>query len=102
MSTFAVVKTGGKQYLAKEGAELVVDHIEGEAGTKVELPTLATFTEEGKVELGAPEMDKKVVAEIVESGKGTKIRVAKFKSKVRFRKVMGFRPTLTRLKVVSI
>jgi large subunit ribosomal protein L21 len=34
--------------------------------------------------------------------KGEKIRVARFKSKVRYRKVRGFRPQLTKLKVGSI
>ena len=102
MSTYAVIKTGGKQYIAQEGAELVVDHLEGAPGTKLELTSLATFTPEGALELGSPELSKKVSAEIVESGKGEKIRVAKFKAKVRYRKVTGFRPALTKIKIVSI
>lgn len=102
MSTFAVVKTGGKQYLAQEGAELVVDHVEGDVGSKVELTVLATFSEDGKISLGTPVLEKKAIAEVVESGKGTKVRVAKFKAKVRYRKVMGFRPTLTKLKILSV
>jgi hypothetical protein len=43
-----------------------------------------------------------VSAEIVESGKGTKIRVAKFKAKVRYRRVTGFRPMLSKLKILSV
>jgi large subunit ribosomal protein L21 len=58
--------------------------------------------EEGKVTLGAPQLEKAVSAEILETAKGTKIRVAKFKSKVRYRNVRGFRATLTKLKILSI
>ena len=102
MVTYSVVKTGGKQYIVKQSDEIVVDKVEGAVGDKVKLPSLATFTHEGKVELGAPQLDKAVNAEIVETGKGEKVRVAKFKSKVRFRRVTGFRPQLTRLKILSV
>lgn len=102
MVSYAVIKSGGKQYLAKEGSDLVVDHLEGEVGSKIELIALASFSDEGKVELGTPELGKKVKAEIIESGKGTKIRVSKFKSKVRYRKTIGFRPSLTKIKIVSV
>lgn len=102
MATHAIVKTGGKQYIVKPNDEIVVDKVEGKAGDKVELVSLATFTDEGKVTLGAPQLTKAISAEILESGKGTKIRVAKFKAKVRYRNVRGFRPTLTRLKILSV
>ncbi len=102
MTTFAVVKTGGKQYIVKQGDEIVVDKITGNVGDKVEIPALASFTDAGEVTLGLPELDKKVSSEILETGKGTKIRVAKFKAKVRYRNVKGFRPTLTRLKILAV
>lgn len=102
MSTYAVVKTGGKQYLVKESDQIVVEHLEGETGATVELPALSIFDTEGRaLEFGAP-LKKAVTAEILEQGKGEKIRVAKFKAKVRYRKVRGFRPTLTKLQIVKI
>lgn len=102
MATYAVVKTGGKQYLVKEADQITVEHLEGEKGAKVELETLSTFDSEGKsIEFGTP-LKKAVTAEILEQGKGEKVRVAKFKAKVRYRNVRGFRPTLTKLQIVSI
>lgn len=102
MATYAVVKTGGKQYLVKETDQITVEHLEGEKGTKIDLPALSIFDSEGQtVEFGAP-LKKAVTAEIVEQGKGEKVRVAKFKAKVRYRKVRGFRPTLTKLQIVKI
>ncbi len=103
MATFAVVKTGGKQYLVKEGQEIVVDRMASKEKDKVELETLMTFDEEGKgVDIGTPLLTKKVQAEVVSHSKGEKIRVARFKAKVRYRKVRGFRPQLTSLKIVKI
>lgn len=102
MATYAVIKTGGKQYLVKEADQITVEHLEGETGAKVELTTLSVFDSEAKsVEFGTP-LKKAVTAEIVEQGKGEKVRVAKFKAKVRFRKVRGFRPTLTKLQILTI
>lgn len=97
---YAVVKTGGKQYLVKSGDSLTVDHIDTEVKGTVQLPVLAMFdTEKGSVELGSPLLKKEVTATVLEQGKGEKVRVARFKSKVRYRKVRGFRPTLTKLSI---
>jgi large subunit ribosomal protein L21 len=103
MSQFAVIKTGGKQYLVQPNDVIIVDKIEGEAKAKTQFDTLMAFdSETGKVETGAPVLKSAVQAEIVEQVKGDKIRVAKFKSKVRYRKVRGFRAQLTKVKIVSL
>lgn len=103
MSNIAVVKTGGKQYIVQVGETIVVDHINSEVGQMLELPVLASFEKDGTtIEIGAPAIDRKAVAVVQEQGKGDKIRVAKFKSKVRFRRVTGFRPHLTKLVIKSI
>jgi large subunit ribosomal protein L21 len=103
MNTLAVIKSGGKQYIVKSGDVITVDKIDGDVGSKVELVKLANISTDGSaVELGTPQMKSSVSAEIVESGKGTKIRVAKFKAKVRYRRVTGFRPMLSKLKILSV
>ncbi len=103
MNILAVIKSGGKQYIVKSGDVITVDKIDGDVGSKVELVKLANISTDGSaVELGTPQMKTSVSAEIVESGKGTKIRVAKFKAKVRYRRVTGFRPMLSKLKILSV
>jgi len=103
MGKVAVIKTGGKQYLAKENSLLNVDLLPNKEKETVELETLALFDEEGKeVELGKPNLKKMVTAEIVKHLRGDKIRVAKFKSKVRYRKVRGFRADITQIKITKI
>lgn len=99
----AVVKTGGKQYLINVGSELFVEHIDGKQGDSIELEKLAEIeSDKGNIKLGTPVLKESVKAELVESVKGDKIRVARFKAKSRYRKVKGFRPQLTKIKIVSI
>lgn len=99
MAHFSVVKSGNKQYLVKDGDTLVAERINSK-NEKIELDVLMTFDDEsGTVELGTPSLEKKAPGTIIENVKGEKIRVAKFKSKVRYRKVKGFRPHLTKIKM---
>lgn len=100
---FAVVKIGGKQHLVSENSEIETNGLLGKTGDKVEIKEVLLQNLDGKISVGTPLVDGAVVAtEIVNSGKGEKIRVAKFKSKVRYRKVMGFRPLITKLRVLSV
>ncbi len=103
MTKFAVVKTGGKQYLVKENEQIVVDRLAVKQEEKVELEKLAQFDDDKlSLQLGKPALKEKLTATVVEHLKGDKIRVAKFKAKVRYRKVRGFRSRLTKIKIVKI
>ena len=103
MVMYTVVKTGGKQYLVKEGMEITVDLLDSEKGKKVELETLLKFDDEGKTfELGRPLLKEKVTTEVIDNVLGEKIRIARFKAKSRFRKVRGFRSKLTKLKIIKV
>ncbi|MBI3366491.1 50S ribosomal protein L21 [Candidatus Roizmanbacteria bacterium] len=103
MSTYAVIQTGGKQYVVKELDTLIVDRMPHKESETVEIPALATFdSEKGTIELGMPLLLTKTKAQVVSHVKGDKIRVAKFKAKVRYRKVKGFRAQLTKLKILKV
>lgn len=103
MSKYAVIKTGGKQYLIKEGQEIIVDKLNLEKKAKAELETLATFDDEGKqIDLGTPNLTTKVQIEVIDNLLGDKLRVAHFKAKVRYRKVRGFRQKLSKIKILKI
>jgi len=101
MNKLAVIKIGGKQYLVKEGEELIVDHLSNKKDEILETPMLAFIDLEKKeVELGEPLLEKKVKIKIIEERiKGDKLRVSRFKAKVRYRRVKGFRPTLTKIRI---
>ena len=100
MSKFAVVKITGHQYQVEEGQEILVDHV---VDAKLE-PQVLLISDEDKVVVGKPEVKgAKVTLKVLASEeKGTKIRVIKYKSKSRSRKVRGFRPLYTRFLVQKI
>lgn len=102
MQTYAVVLVGGRQYIVKEGDEIVVQNIRKEPKETLDLPILMTFTDSNEIEVGTPELKKAAKGEVIANIKGDKIRIAKFKSKVRYRKVMGFRPQLSKIKIVTL
>ena len=100
---FSVIKTGGKQYLVKEGDEIIVDKLNKKEKENVELETLAIFDEGGeKLELGTPLLKEKTQAQVLEHLKGDKIDILRFKAKVRYRRRKGFRAKLTKIKIVKI
>ena len=100
---FAVIKTGGKQYLVKENAEIYVDSLNKKVNDEVELETLARGDlEKVEIELGKPTLTFKVKGKVLENVKGDKIRVARFKAKSRYRKVKGFRPSLSKVRILKI
>lgn len=103
MVKIAVVKTGGRQYLVKENDFLVIDHLDKKEGEKIMLETLAIFDEDGKeVIIEKDKLKNQVEAQVISHGKGEKIRVARFKAKVRYRRVKGFRPLLTKIQITKI
>lgn len=102
MTKFAVVKTGGKQYVAKESDFLVVDLLDAKEKDTVDLETLAVFDDKGNIELGTPFLASKTTATVIEHMKGEKLRIAKFKAKVRYRRVTGFRSRLTKIQILKI
>lgn len=92
----AVIRTSGKQYLVKEGDTISVD------APPKEIDVLLV-TDGENIKVGTPLVDGVVVKfEVVKSGLGPKIRVAKFKAKSRYRKVIGFRPKVTTVKINAI
>ena len=100
MTHVAVIKTGGKQYLVKANDEIIIDKVNGDK-KKIFFEVLATLSEDS-ILIGNPILKEKAEGEITEELKGDKIRVAKFKSKVRYRKVKGFRPQLAKVKITKI
>lgn len=99
----AVIKTGGKQYLVKEGDEIEIEKIEGEPGKKIYFEKVLLLEKNGEVFLGQPYLEGvKVQGEILEQKKGKKIVVLKFKKKKRYRVKKGHRQLLTKVKIKKI
>ena len=98
----AVVKIGGKQYIASEKETLMVDLLP--EGTK-ELDLDALMVVDGdKTTVGTPTVKGvKVKAKVIdEKVAGEKVRVIRYKSKKRVNTQTGHRQKYSKIEVISI
>jgi large subunit ribosomal protein L21 len=104
MTNFAVIKTGGKQYIAEEGKFLTIEKIIGEykVGDKLNFDEVLMQVAGDKVEVGTPNLKSKVSAEIIEIGKADKVDVVKYKQKSRYHKRKGHRQPFFKVKILAI
>jgi len=100
---FAVIKTGGKQYVVKEGDVLHVEKLGVEAGHRILLDQVLLIEDGGMTLIGTPLLEKAVVrAEVIRNFKGEKILVFKKKRRKQFRRTRGHRQPLTELRIEKI
>lgn len=98
---YAVVRTGGKQYKIAEGDVIEVEKINEEKDFIFDKVLL--YTADGVIKVGTPLVEGVTVkASVISQVKGEKIRVSKYKAKVRYRRVTGHRQQLTQVKIESI
>ncbi len=101
----AVIKTGGKQYKIKEGDKLKIEKINLEPESKYNFENILLVSEEdgSNMEIGNPLLEGvKVEAKILQQGKRDKIRVAKYKNKIRYSKIYGHKQPFTEVKIEKI
>ena len=102
---FAVIKTGGKQYKVQEGDVISIEKLAGEhkAGDKITFDEVVLTDDGSTTTAGAPTVSgATVTGEFVETGKGKKVRIQKFKSKSNYSKVQGHRQSFTKVKITSV
>lgn len=103
MTTYAIVQTGGKQYRVAPGDTLRVESLPADEGDLLELTDVRMVVRDGEVVVGSPTVPgAKVIAEVVEHGKGKKVVVFKYKAKTRYRRKRGHRQPYTELRVTDI
>lgn len=102
MIKYAIVEIAGRHYKAEVGKELVVDKLEQGNG-KVILSKVLLVVADSDIKIGTPTVSgAQVVATVLGQEKKEKIAVVKFRAKSRYRRKMGFRASLTRIKVEQI
>ena len=100
---FAIVQTGGKQHRVEPGQVIEVEKLPAAEGETVELTEVLLVSDDAGLRHGKPLIDgAKVVARVVQQTRGRKIIVFKYKPKVRYRRKLGHRQSVTRLAIVEI
>lgn len=103
MKTWAIIKTGGKQYKVAEGDTIAVEKLQVNSQSIFSFDEVLLVSNDGKLQIGRPYIEKaKVKAKILEDFKDKKIRVVKFKSKSRYLKVRGHRQKKTKVLIDEI
>tara|TARA_B100000029_G_scaffold156850_1_gene152064 strand:- start:131 stop:532 length:402 start_codon:yes stop_codon:yes gene_type:complete len=102
--SFAVIKTGGKQYKVQAGEILKIEKLENlKASAKIEFKEVLAYGDDKTVEVGTPKIDgAKVEADLVKNGKNRTILVFKKRRRKNSRRKNGHRQEFSLIKIKKI
>lgn len=103
--SFAIIKTGGKQYKVSEGDKLLVEKLEQEVGKEFNFGEVLMVGngDAEKTKIGMPLVEGAVVtARVIDHGKGEKKIVFKYSNKTRYKKKKGHRQPFTQVEILKI
>lgn len=99
---YAIIETGGKQYVVEAGDKIKVEKLDVKEGDKVTFDKVL-FVSGDEPKVGAPLVDgAKVEAKVLAQGKNKKVVVYKYKSKKNERKKNGHRQPYTLVEISGI
>jgi large subunit ribosomal protein L21 len=101
--SYAIIRTGGKQFRVEPGKSVRIPSLVGEAGGTVEFNDVLFGADGDKVHTGVPAISgARVTGEIVKHGLGDKIVVFKFKRRKNYSKKQGHRQKFTEVRITNI
>jgi large subunit ribosomal protein L21 len=98
---YAVIRTGGKQFVVEKGSTIRIPSVDTEAGKSIELDALLSSVD-GDGADGAVAGAAKVSATVVDHGRGAKILVFKKKRRKHYKRKQGHRQGYTTITIDSI
>jgi len=104
---FAVIATGGKQYVVRNGDILKVEKMEGDSkrkpGDKITFDKVL-LTDDGKdTKIGTPTVSgAKVEAKLVADDRDKKLHVIRFRAKSRHFRKLGHRQPYTLVEIIKV
>jgi large subunit ribosomal protein L21 len=101
--SYAVIRTGGKQYRVAPGDLVRVERLEGDVGSAVEFAEVLLASADDAVRIGTPLVSGvRVRGTIVAQGRDRKILVFKKKRRKNYRRRRGHRQSITTVRVTEI
>ncbi len=100
---YAVIVTGGKQYPVIKDQVLSIEKLTLAEGEVVEFTDVLLVNTGDAVKVGTPKLAGiKVLATVLEHGRGKKITITKFKRRTTYLKRQGHRQPYTKVKITDI
>jgi large subunit ribosomal protein L21 len=103
--SYAVIKTGGKQYKVAEGDRLLIEKLDQEIGSEFDFTEVLMVGNSSveNAQIGQPLVNgAKVHARVLDIGKADKKVVFKFHHKTRYKKLKGHRQPFTQVEILKI
>ena len=101
--SYAVIRTGGKQYRVAPGDVIRVEKLAGEPGSEVTFTEVLMAAADGTVRIGTPLLSgASVTAQVWQQGKAKKVLVFKKKRRKNYRRHHGHRQHYTAVRVTNI
>lgn len=100
---FAVIKTGGKQYLVSPGKKIKIEKVDAQEGGNFVFDNILMLFDENEAKIGTPAVQgAKVEAKVLKQGRAKKVIVFRYHSKTRYRKKKGHRQMFTEVEIGKI
>ena len=102
--SFAVIKTGGKQYKVQTGEIIKVEKLEDlKENSKIEFNEILAYGDDKNLELGEPTISgAKVEAELIKNGKNRTVLIFKKRRRQNSRRKNGHRQKFTMVRISKI
>ena len=100
---YAVFRTGGKQYRARQGERVRIERLDAAVGDAVAFDQVLVVGEGAQLKVGAPLVKGgKVEGTVVSQGREDKITIIKFRRRAHYKRVKGHRQHFTEVEITSI
>ena len=97
------MKPGESSIPVVPGKDVLVERVQGEAGSSVEFSNVVAVSQDGgELLVGDAVKSAKVTGTIESQERGKKVRVLKFKRRKHYRRHIGHRQNYTRVKIGEI
>ena len=100
---YAVFRTGGKQYRARQGERVRVERLTAAVGDAVAFEQVLLVGEGANITVGAPLVKGgKVEGKVVSQGRDDKITIIKFRRRKHYKRTQGHRQAFTEVEITAI
>ena len=102
--SYAIIKSGGKQYKVKAGEILKIEKLEeSKPESKIEFKEILAYGDDKTIEVGTPLVVKaKVEATLIENGKNRTVLIFKKRRRKNSRRKNGHRQTYSLIRITKI